>query len=289
MTGYTSQELIGRPLAALSGPHQTSDANSTEAPFLEVSGITEAPSVARDAGDTGTTPVALEVWHHKDGRSIDVRVSRCALDTDDAPAGAQLLVVDDVTERKRQAALSQRLASVDPVTGLRQRAAFEHLLDEAVARSHAGGKPAGLLLLSLQASTPAPDGGPPTLPDSVLQETARRLRAHLRSNDVIGRLGASDFGVLLSGLASQQGADVVLDKLGRLLVPLLAEAISRDLPVQASWGLAWGLEPGEQASDLLTRADRASRPLMPVPNEGAGASVSASAPIAADMPSGTLP
>jgi diguanylate cyclase (GGDEF)-like protein len=147
-----------------------------------------------------------------------------------------------------------RRALHDPVTGLRDRAIF---LDEArrllAAGAHA--RDAFTLMLIRLDGFAGEDGGlgrPMT--DGVLVEVGRRLSASVRPDDMVARVGAREFAVLLA-LASGVDIGPVVDRVvSAVRSPAVDEG--RVLALSARVGVAT-TECGDGVDDLILKAERA--------------------------------
>src|SRR4051794_16617328 len=149
-----------------------------------------------------------------------------------------------VTRESQQ--LNKRLreeAVMDELTGLLNRRGWREAACPALARARRESHAAGLLLLDLDNLKEINDSRGHDEGDRVLRETAERLRAALRSGDVIARLGGDEFVALLTGAA----ADETLSAVTRLreVTPSLG-SFSAGL---ATW------DGGESLEDFLRRAD----------------------------------
>lgn len=91
--------------------------------------------------------------------------------------------------------------------------------------------------------------------DRVLCAFAERLRASVRSTDLVSRLAGDEFVMVLEGLHDASEATQVADKvLAKVGEPLVLDG--QPLQMSTSIGIAcW--RPGETAAELLARADRA--------------------------------
>lgn len=100
-------------------------------------------------------------------------------------------------------------ATHDPLTGLANRS----LLTERLLQAAAGRRPTGLLVLDLDGFKAVNDQRGHTVGDRLLQQTADRIRAEVRSGDLAVRLGGDEFAVVVhDGLAP-----VVAERLQRAL------------------------------------------------------------------------
>jgi diguanylate cyclase (GGDEF)-like protein len=140
--------------------------------------------------------------------------------------------------RRRRAArpADRRLAALaaqDPLTALLNRRAFETRLAEEIARARRHGRALSLAVLDLDHFKRINDCFGHPVGDEVLRETARRLRAVARPEDVLGRIGGEEFVWLLPG-ASAARASAAGD---RARSALAFEAFEHGMPVTASVGV----------------------------------------------------
>ena len=89
----------------------------------------------------------------------------------------------------------------------------------------------------------------------MLREFVHRLRARLRRDDLIGRLGGDEF-MSAMRFDQREGALTAIEKVRYSVSAAPFSAAGIALPVGVTAGLAW-LEPGESVSAAMTRADRA--------------------------------
>lgn len=251
----------------------------------DVSGATEAffgelledvrgrwfPSLV-DLADRGRTRRALEdcIANRNTIRGLVVRIRPRAdavrwLELDGAPVlGDGDVCVGvfgtarDVTERLENVQSLQRLAIVDPLTGLYNRAALLSHLDgilEGAARDQAA---FALLFLDMNGFKPINDSYGHDVGDQVLREVAERIRGTFRSHDFVARLGGDEFVVVLSDLP-RSGVAMTVQR----AVKGVREAFStpfvlkgrRTHRLTCSIGAAVYPEDGESSETLLQVAD----------------------------------
>ena len=148
----------------------------------------------------------------------------------------------------------QRLAYIDPVTGLPNRIRFRELVQEAVAAGQREHRPVAVLLLNLDHFREVNDTLGHDRGDSLLQKVGIRLRSALFAPDTIARLGGDEFGILLPRLAAVDDVRYVIEKLQHFLeVPFILDEIP--IIVEASLGVATMPEHADNADTLLQRAD----------------------------------
>lgn len=93
----------------------------------------------------------------------------------------------------------QRVAALDPLTGVYNRRFGLERLREEVARSQRSGDPLGLLMLDLDHFKAVNDTYGHLVGDRVLQTVARVTRSVLRDGDVLLRYGGEEFLIVLPG------------------------------------------------------------------------------------------
>ncbi|WP_085977002.1 GGDEF domain-containing protein [Rubrivivax benzoatilyticus] len=143
-------------------------------------------------------------------------------------------------------------AQLDPLTGLAGRRAFLEMGHQLLtAAAHAPGRGLALLFLDLDGFKGLNDRLGHAAGDRALQDVAKVLREHARSDDLTARLGGDEF-----VLALQAPRDT-LDKVSHEVGTRLIQAVS-ELPHElgCSIGLAIARD-GEALDALLERADRA--------------------------------
>lgn len=167
-----------------------------------------------------------------------------------------LVQIADIEDRKRREVDLERRAARDDLTGLANRPELHRrlaeLLDEDVAAV-----PSCVLFLDLNRFKEVNDSAGHSVGDEVLVEVAHRLRSLVRPEDLVARLGGDEF-VLL-----RQDADGhVADRCSRL-VDRVRETLARPFITSVgehSIGVSIGsaiAQPGEDAGDVLARADAA--------------------------------
>jgi diguanylate cyclase (GGDEF)-like protein len=98
----------------------------------------------------------------------------------------------------------ERAAMRDALTGLLNRRAFTHALEQAVAQAARSGELIGVLYLDVDRFKAINDGFGHAAGDATLVEVGRRLTDLLRAGDSCGRLGGDEFAVLVRGLTGSE-------------------------------------------------------------------------------------
>jgi len=148
------------------------------------------------------------------------------------------------------------LAYQDPVTGgPNRRSFFERLERETSASERTGGRLAVLYLDIDHFKQVNDEYGHPG-GDQLIRQMAERIRACLRSSDMVGRIGGDEFAVLLAGVESQKAVERIAERIcAALREPW--DIDGRRVTTTSSIGVASFPEDGVEPKALLRHADRA--------------------------------
>ena len=165
---------------------------------------------------------------------------------------ATAFVGSDVTEEREREALSDLLASTDPLTGVgNRRVVFEVLRRHLDTATGAG---CGLLFCDVDRFKQVNDQHGHAAGDQLLVELALRLRRLAGPDDVVARLGGDEFVLLSPGADEAALAALACQVEAGMGAPVLTSAGA--LAVGISVGSAVG-RAGEDPDELMARADRA--------------------------------
>ena len=149
----------------------------------------------------------------------------------------------------------RNLAQTDALTGLPNRRGLQYQLAAALPQA----RPQHLLalyLLDLDGFKPVNDRYGHDIGDGLLVAVGKRLQAQLRASDVVARLGGDEFVVLAGGLADEQTAHAVGQKmLNAFNLPFTIDGHLCNVGITAGYALA--PFDGHTADELLKRADAA--------------------------------
>lgn len=163
----------------------------------------------------------------------------------------------DITEQKALEAQLQRMAELDTLTGLPNRALFNDRLHSALARGRRHASPVALLLLDIDYFKQINDSLGHDAGDAVLQEFGRRLLETVRLTDTVARLGGDEFTIILEELHSVGEAEMIAAKVVAAMLPDFGHA-GQTLRVTTSVGVAYLGHPTDQApASLIKLADQA--------------------------------
>ncbi|EAQ36694.1 diguanylate cyclase/phophodiesterase [Nitrobacter sp. Nb-311A] len=169
--------------------------------------------------------------------------------------GGTVVLVEDITERRKAEARISHLARFDSLTDLPNRLSFrdeiERLLESPTDRSRLS----ALLFIDLDQFKQINDTLGHPCGDRLLCIVADRLRGMLRPEDFVARFGGDEFVVFQQNIQSPEEAAA----LSRRIVERLTERYEVDrhlVEIGASIGIAL-TSPGATADNLLKHADMA--------------------------------
>lgn len=177
-------------------------------------------------------------------------------------------VAHDITDLKRSQDQLAHLATHDTLTGLANRALFQELGEQALARADRQGTTVAVLFVDLDHFKTVNDAHGHTVGDDLLRQVADRLRGSLRRGDVVARFGGDEFVVLCEHpTGHREMRDLAQRLITALSTPFALAApdgsdgtdARRPLPatVGASVGIAMGAGARVTIDTLIRDADAA--------------------------------
>ena len=169
--------------------------------------------------------------------------------------GGTVVLLEDITERRRAEARISHMARFDQLTGLPNRTSFRDKIDEHLAPMSARSPAAALLFIDLDQFKQVNDTLGHPCGDQLLMQVTGRLTKMLRPQDFVARFGGDEFVVFQPEIKSPEDAA----GLARRIVEGLTEQYEIDnhlIEIGASVGIAL-TQPGVTADNLLKNADMA--------------------------------
>lgn len=244
MTGWTSQDAVGRRLADVV---RTVDAMSREA--------TRNPmTAAREYNRTVHLPASCILIGLDGEIPIEGSISPI-YDRERRPTGA-VMVFRDVSLARAMAEEMTHSVEHDFLTGLPNRILLNDRISQAIAQAPRHQKQVAVLFLDLDGFKHINDSLGHPVGDKLLQSVAARLVACVRDSDTVSRQGGDEFVVLLSEAEQWQDAAVVASR----MLEAVAEAHPidlHDLHVTTSIGVSVFPDDGGDAETLIKNADTA--------------------------------
>ncbi|MCS0630330.1 diguanylate cyclase [Telluria mixta] len=229
--GYTEAELLAMTVQQTTHPDDSGNDAIAYRRLLDG----EIPYTTREKRYVG-----------KDGAPVWVSVnSSLARDADGTPQYF-IAMVEDITERKRAERRIRYLATHDAMTGLPNRAGLQPHLDGALRAARASGLRVGVAFVDMDKLKQINDTGGHEAGDLALVDLARQLRAQVRGEDLVARIGGDEFVIVLSDVATRADIAAILDRVVR--APAAAAC---------SIGVSVFPDDGEDARTLIRHADTA--------------------------------
>lgn len=238
---YTEQEVMGQPADKLFTPDDRADGY----PAKEM-------RVALEEGRAADFR-----WHmRKDGTLFWVDGVMTPLHGDAGEHVGFMKILRDVTASKLAHDKAEQMAWRDLLTGVANRAAFDHRLSEMLSVAERGHQWLMLFAIDLDRFKDVNDQFGHGAGDALLIEAARRLARACRESDVIARLGGDEFALLQLNPPSVSAGAALADKLlAELAAPF--DVDGRLVTVSGSIGIAVYPSDACTAHDLRSKADLA--------------------------------
>ena len=176
----------------------------------------------------------------------------------------KLVLVSEITERKKAEQRIRRLAFYDTLTGLPNRQAFRLQLNEMLDEARETGERLAVVYIDLDNFKRINDTLGHSIGDGVLDALAKRLSGSVRQRDNddqdkdipqgVARLGGDEFAIAIKGFETDEVLNSIAER--------IREQLCRPLPfkdnefvITPSIGVSVFPDDGESAEDLLKNAD----------------------------------
>ncbi len=200
-----------------------------------------------------------EVWNRrKNGDVYPQWLTISAVHDEAGELSNYVGVCTDISRIKRSEAELERLAHYDPLTDLPNRRLLQLRLEHALERAHRRRSRMAILYIDLDGFKTVNDSLGHPAGDELLVCVATRLRARMREEDTLGRLGGDEFLVVLESLAEPGEAAIVARDLLRAVAEPMRLGGGYEAYVTASIGISVHPDDGSaSAVEMLRDADAA--------------------------------
>jgi diguanylate cyclase (GGDEF)-like protein/PAS domain S-box-containing protein len=243
LTGWACAEAAGHPVADV---FHIVDANTREA-------VPNPMALAiRENRTVGLTPNCLLI--RRDGVEASIEDSAAPIHDRRGQVIGAVMVFHDVSSARALSLRMAYLAQHDGLTDLPNRILLNDRLGQAMALAQRHQQRLALLFLDLDHFKHINDSLGHAVGDRLLQSTAKRLLACVRSSDTVSRQGGDEFVILLSQVTHAPDAGITAEK---ILLALGAphRVDDHEIHITASIGIVTYPDDATDADTLLRNAD----------------------------------
>ena len=242
LTGWTQRDSIGKPL--------TSVLHLVD----EDTGKLVRVSIPELFVNNSSNPLNGNIQIVNFTEKTPVELTYTAIRDDQENIGGLVLVLHDLTERKRYEEKLRYNAVTDHLTELPNRFLFFDRLNMALAQAQRDFQKLAILMLDLDEFKKVNDTYGHNIGDQLLKGVANRLLNMFRKGDTIARWGGDEFILLLPEIRQAEVAKNVAERiLHSFNKPFEFDGLK--IEITASIGVALFSEDGPDADTLIKNAD----------------------------------
>ena len=254
-------EEVASYLAGEASVHQSAADSSRQLNLLVMDEVHELNSDVQRSADIAELRVRVRTrleaitTHLQDFRVREEERSASQLDR----TGRMRVRIADLERESRQLAErlqeEQRLAMVDALTGIGNRAAYDERIEHEFLRFQRHGLPVSILAWDVDRFKHVNDAYGHKAGDKVLRVVAQHLAQHVRGTDFVARYGGEEFVMILVGTSAEQ-ALVAADKIRDGIARIGFHFRNKPVAVTASCGITT-FRATDTPDEAFGRADRA--------------------------------
>ncbi len=162
-----------------------------------------------------------------------------------------IIIIDDLTERKKLENHLKSLSYTDTLTGVFNRRYFKKKAEEEIAQAKRLNRSFSIIMLDLDYFKNINDNFGHDVGDIVLKAISRFITETIRNSDTLARWGGEEFVIALTDIPCQHAANIA-EKLRKRIMETEIPIAGR---VTASFGIT-AYQDGDTVDDLIQRADR---------------------------------
>ena len=244
MLGWAPHDLVGESITALLRPEKVDDLRT---------GMRELAQAGEGALGVEAEVCTVEggwVWVSIVGQPVRDENGRVIGGVD---------VMRDISAEVLARRELEALASTDLLTGLLNRSEIETRLDVIMSHPPRSGSRLAFLFFDLDGLKSINDTYGHAAGDLLLKTTALRIRALVRDDDLVARVGGDELLVVLHGAGDPSGVAGLAEKIGRAVAEPIVDPERPDAPPMRSTvsiGAAMA-KPEDTAAEAIARADEA--------------------------------
>ncbi|OCX22445.1 diguanylate cyclase [Stutzerimonas xanthomarina] len=193
---------------------------------------------------------------HKNGTEIALRLSVSRVCAGNGEVRHYVALISDITQIKKRQQQLEHNAYHDELTQLPNRLLLTERMRQAIGKSRTHHQKLAIAFIDLDGFKIVNDSYGHELGDRVLWIVAQRIKASIRENDTLARVGGDEFVAGLVGLQQPRDCQPVLERmLNAASAPIVVDGIT--VQVSASIGVAFFPEHGQRIETLINKADQA--------------------------------
>jgi diguanylate cyclase (GGDEF)-like protein/PAS domain S-box-containing protein len=245
MTGWSSQEANGRPMAEILKIVNATTHETIPNPMMSEIGQVRSLHLPPNC-----------ILIRRDGFEIPIEDSVAPIHDREGQASGAVIVFRDVSVARAMALEMAHSAQHDFLTSLPNRVLLNDRVTQAIAMAPRHLKKVAVLFLDLDGFKHINDSLGHPIGDQLLQSIAKRIVNCVRAADTVSRQGGDEFVVLLSEV--ERSEDVAVT--ARRILQTIAQPHpigQHDLHVTTSIGLSVYPDDGRDAETLIKNADTA--------------------------------
>jgi diguanylate cyclase (GGDEF)-like protein/PAS domain S-box-containing protein len=190
----------------------------------------------------------------KDGETVWINTTVSPLWKPGEKPGRNMIVIEDITERKRMEAELREMSLRDLLTELYNRRGFIALAEQQLKAANRARRPLKLTFIDCDRLKWINDALGHQEGDRALIDTAHILRQTFRGSDIIARLGGDEFAILSLDVAEMNHED--FSRRLQQHINAYNEMESRPYKLSLSWGMAlYNPESPISLDQLISAAD----------------------------------
>lgn len=242
--------------------------------FSQITGFAAEDVLGKDLQDLFYKKKAIEKLHYKIQQSLDVKDSwqgeiwyqtckgeslpvlqsiSASLD-ENGQVINYIHIFNDISESKANEERINYLGHFDQLTDLPNRTLLNRRIRKAVSRSKINSQGLAILFMDLDHFKEVNDTLGHPVGDLLLQAVGQRLKARLREQDTLGRLGGDEFLAMLDHSGNTEASGTVAQKIiDSLVMPFEIEG--NEIKIGVSIGIAIFPKDGNTADELIKNAD----------------------------------
>ncbi len=209
-------------------------------------------SAQRNSAD-GTAPDAYDsLAVRMDGKRIPVHINVSQIKLIDGPA--EIVIIEDISERRQMEQHIDYLTRFDPVTNLANRSFFYESVAKAIEKARQSDSALAVLIIEINHFSEIEDAVGHSLGNIILQMIARFLKKIIPDQEAIARMRGNEFAAVLENCKDAAEIRVIAEKILAIFQRPFSLS-GKDFHLTANIGISLFPENGSDPETLIANAD----------------------------------